>query len=69
MSYPGRLNKAPIAIEALERIDALFAIERDIKPATISTIIIAAVTPITMRVRRSACEKSGTKSCAFRNRE
>jgi transposase len=25
-----RLNKAPIAIEAIERIDALFAIERDI---------------------------------------
>jgi len=25
-----RLNKAPIAIEAVERIDALFAIERDI---------------------------------------
>jgi hypothetical protein len=27
---PLTLNKAPIAIEAVERIDALFAIERDI---------------------------------------
>jgi transposase len=27
---PARLNKAPIAIEAVERIDALFAIEREI---------------------------------------
>jgi hypothetical protein len=26
-----RLSKAPIAIEAIERIDALFAIERDVK--------------------------------------
>ena len=45
------------------------AIECDINPATISTIIIAAVTPITIRVRRSAWEKSGTKSCFLRNRE
>ena len=29
-----RLNKAPIAIEAVERIDALFAIEREIHGAT-----------------------------------
>jgi transposase len=29
-----RLNKAPIAIEAVERIDALFAIERDINGLT-----------------------------------
>ena len=28
-----RLNKAPIAIEAVERIDALFAIEREINGA------------------------------------
>src|SRR5437867_1645914 len=45
------------------------AIECDINPTTISTTIITAVTPITMRVRRSACEKSGTKSCALRKRE
>ena len=45
------------------------AIECDVMPATISTIIIAAVIPITMRVRRSACEKSGTKSCRLRKRE
>jgi hypothetical protein len=41
------------------------AIECDINPTAISTTIIAAVIPITMRVRRSAWEKSGTKSCAF----
>jgi transposase len=29
-----RLNKAPIAIEAVKRIDALFAIERDINGMT-----------------------------------
>src|SRR5205809_7043921 len=45
------------------------AIEFDINPTAISTTIIAAVTPITMRVRRSAWEKSGTKSCLLRKRE
>jgi hypothetical protein len=45
------------------------AIELDINPTTISRTIIAAVMAITMRVRRSACEKSGTKSCRLRNRE
>ena len=30
---PGRLSKAPIAIEAVKRIDALFAIEREINGA------------------------------------
>jgi transposase len=31
---PARLNKAPIAIEAVERIDAMFAIEREINGAS-----------------------------------
>jgi Transposase IS66 family len=35
-----RLNKAPIAIEAIERIDALFAIERDINGAPDNSNII-----------------------------
>ena len=45
------------------------AIECDINPTAISTTIIAAVIPITIRVRRSAWEKSGTKSCALPNWE
>jgi transposase len=30
---PARINKAPIAIEAVEHIDAMFAIEREINGA------------------------------------
>jgi len=43
--------------------------ECDIKPTAISTTIIAAVIPITMRVRRSACQKFGTKSSLLQKHE
>jgi len=45
------------------------AIEWEMRPTVISSTIITAVMPITMRVRRSAPEKSGTKLCVCRKSE
>src|SRR5207244_7247723 len=39
------------------------------RPAVISTTIITPVITMTIRVRRSPLEKSGTKSCVFPKRE
>src|SRR5207244_5486952 len=45
------------------------AIEWERRPAVISTTIITPVITITIRVRRSPLEKSGTKSWVFPKRE
>src|SRR5437868_9408775 len=45
------------------------AIEWERRPAVISTTIITPVITMTIRVRRSPLEKSGTKSCVFPKRE